>query len=65
MPEEKEFLPQYGVRRGVRRGPPSVADEVILLDYVMLDFVPNFVLPEEARRVKPRRSSSSREFGTP
>ena len=32
MPEEKEFLPQYGVRRGVRRGPPSVADEVILLD---------------------------------
>ena len=44
---------------------PSVADEVILLDYVMLDFVPNFVLAEEARRVKPRRSSSSREFGTP
>ncbi|MDQ3925091.1 MAG: hypothetical protein M3309_14445 [Actinomycetota bacterium] len=64
MPEEKEFLPQYGVRRGVRRGPPSVADEVILLDYVMLDFVPNFVLPEKARRGKPRRSSSSREFGT-
>jgi hypothetical protein len=46
-------------------GTPRVADEVILLYYVMLDFVPNFVLPEEARRVKPRRSSSSREFGTP
>ena len=64
MPEEKEFLPRYEVRRGVRRGPPSVADEVILLGYVMIDFVPNFVLPEEAHRGKPRRSSSSREFGT-
>jgi hypothetical protein len=64
MPEEKEFLPWYGVRRGVRRGPPSLADEVILLDYVKLDFVPNFVLPEEARREKSPRSSSSQEFGT-
>lgn len=65
MPEEKEFLPLYGVRRGVKRGTPSVADEVILLDYVMLDFVPNFVLPEEARRGKPRRSSSCQEFEMP
>ncbi len=63
-PEEKEFLPRYGVRRGVRRGTPSVAAEVILFGYVMIDFVPNFVLPEEARRGKSRRSSSSREFGT-
>ncbi len=63
MPEEKEFLPWYGVRRRARRGTPSVADEVILLGYVMLDFVPNFVLPEEVRHGKPPRSSSSREFG--
>ena len=65
MPEEKEFLPRYGVRSGVRRGTSSVADEVILLDYVMHDFVPDFVLPEEARRGKLRRSSSCQEFGTP